>query len=204
MRILSLLLLLPPLVVGLARQDGQEPEGGEQTPRGRDVYGRPLKATGKTDALVKQLVGCWRLVDIDDAEFPPEGRTQVGYLLIGEEFLALEIHVVWDTEQGVMVDDDFQSGVHEYQIDPAGVLTTTALIGGFLEEQDGDLDLEWEDPGTMRRFQTRLAGNFLTLQRADGSRLSFSRQPARHAKKKDLFGRETEEPKEPEGEGKKD
>jgi hypothetical protein len=201
MRRFSLLLLLPPLVLGLTRQEGQEP-GDVDAPLGRDVYGRPLKATGKSDELVKQLMGCWMLVDIDDAEFPPEGRTQVGYLLVGQDFLALEMHIVWDTDQGVMVDDDFQSGIHEYRIDPNGVLTTSSLIGGFLEDEGGELNLQWEDPATLRRFQTKLAGNFLTLTRSDGSRLSFSRQPLRHSKTRDVFGHETE-PKKPEDAGKK-
>ncbi len=202
MRIFALLLLLPPLLATpSAPQDGQEPESGGEARIGRDVYGRPLKTTDKVDAFVAKLMGCWRLVDIEDAEFPADGRSQVGYLLIGQDFLALEMHVAWDDEQGEMVDNDFQSGIHEYRLESTGVLVTSALIGSFLEEYapKSKLDLEWEDPGTLRKFQLNLAGNFLSLEREDGSRLSFSRQPARHAAERDLFGRER-----PDSSGKKD
>ncbi len=193
MRTLSTLLLLPPLLLGSAR-DAQDPASQDAIPPVTDVYGRSIK-TKEPEGLAQDIQGCWQLIDIDDAIFPPEGRLLVGYLLIGEGFLATETHIAWDTAHGDMIDDDFQSGIHEYRLDPKGVLITSSLIGAFLEEyEDHDLDLEWEDPGTVRSFTVRLSGNFLTLSRSDGSSLSFSRRPVRRSGAKDIFGREVPQP----------
>jgi hypothetical protein len=163
---------------------------------GRDIYGRPLK--GNASDVATGILGCWQLVDIDDADLPAFGRTQAGFLLITEDFLALEIHVAWEEEGEAVVDEDFQSGIHEYHLDATGRLVTTGLIGAFLHPED--YELTWEPPAEQRRFYVDLAGSVLSLRRDDGSRLSFNRRRPSGRGSKDIYGREIVEKDSSEGE----
>ena len=189
---LGLLLPLFPLLPSSTREplDLQDSSGAEQEEGivERDIYGRPI-VREKTE-VQEQILGCWRLAELDSADLPPLGRSQAGYLLVTEDFLAIEIHVAWVDESGELDDDDFQSGIHEYRFDRFGRLLTSSLIGGLIgEDETGFYGLQFEKPGYERRFEVQVAGPTLILTRSDGAKLSFQRQLPRRRTIKDAFGR---------------
>lgn len=149
--------------------------------------GLALRRPTPTEALAESMRGGWQLVQLESNEFESAGRTMRGFLLIGEGFLSVEIHLTW-TVGGAFQEDKFQSGIHEYQLDQTGILTTTTLIGAGY---DAEGELAWEAPGTRRRYRVALNGNFLNLVRADGSRLTFTRRNPVRSSGRDMFGRKT-------------
>ena len=166
----------------------QEQAPPAEPPRDSRLFGR---TAGRDAELIEKLQGMWQLLHIEDPNLPPEGRSHHGFLMVSGQFLAIEVHVAWDDEDGYPLEDAFQSGMHEFEIDRVGRLRTVSLIGSFLDEEE---ELDWEVPGTPRDFSVSLTGNFLTLARSDGSTLDFARRLPRTGHAKDFFGRQIEAP----------
>ncbi len=213
--VLPLLSLLQDPVDAPRPEDGdpdiQDPSLGlPELEPARDVFGR-VTANG-SEALISGLQGGWVLVGVDDPLLPPDGRSQEGMLLVSGSYMSLEIHMTWYDQVGEPLEDAFQTGVHEFQLDGPDRISTTSLIGSYLDEDDA---LEWEDPGYTREFQVTLAGDRLILARDDGSSLEFRRRRSQRAQipniygvrpgGTDIFGNPIEEPTqvEPEGGGRR-
>ncbi|MFT4541491.1 MAG: hypothetical protein ACI835_003952 [Planctomycetota bacterium] len=174
----------PDSIVPLQSQDEESQEGeADDVNEGKSVFGR---TKGRAEDIVDKLQGAWTLIHIEDPELPPEGRSHHGVMMVSGNFLAIEVHVAWDDEDGYELEDAFQSGIHEFAVDATGNLHSVSLIGSFLDEE---AELDWEMPGTPRQFKVRLDRNFLTLTRSDGAALDFGRRLPRTGMTSDVFGR---------------
>lgn len=163
------------------------PHVASQEGGGTDIFGR-TRPTDETRLERKEpFLGAWRLVQMVDEELPDNGRTEEGFLLFSPGFMALEWHVMWNTQGGTGVEDDFASGIHSWDLDSLGNLTSNVLIGAFLDE---DEVLEYEQPGFAWTFLARISGGMLTLTRNDGSRMTFVRHGGSgRGPGSDIFGR---------------
>lgn len=152
----------------------------------KDIFGRTLPPDEKRLDRKEAFLGGWRLVQMVDQELPEAGRSEEGYVVFTPEYMALEWHVMWDKPGGRSVDDDFSSGIHTWDIDSLGTLTSTIVIGAFL---DDDRRLDYERPGNAWTFRARVTAGMLTLERTDGSRMTFARHDGGLGTGKDIFGR---------------
>lgn len=164
---------------------GDEEEGDprDEGPVARDLFGRAARSS---DDIYELLQGAWQLIALEDPQLDSQGRSVAGMMVVSGQFLAIELHVAWDSSDGIPLDDDFQTGIHEFVLDQSGKLTLISLIGSYL---DDTLLLEWEQPGMVREFRMITDGAFLTLMRTDGSALKFVRRAARVGRSRDIFGR---------------
>jgi hypothetical protein len=206
---LALALLLVPLAVAYQDDDVPAPIGLEplaQEDEEEDLPTLGLTVLTPAQKLFEDLLGCWQLSTIESPHIGAAGRVMRGYLLVGDGFLSVEIHMAWD-QAGRQLEDAFQSGIHEFTLDDFGTLRTSTLIGASLDDY---FELEWERPGVAREYQVKLAGAFLELRRSDGAVYVFSRRPSRAGRadrdifgnplpgkaRRDMFGRLVEEEKE--------
>ncbi|TDJ77137.1 MAG: hypothetical protein E2O39_02620 [Planctomycetota bacterium] len=163
------------------------PPAAPQQGGGTDIFGRTRPVDEVRLARKEPFMGAWRLVQMVDHELPANGRSEEGFLLFSPGYMALQWHVMWDTVGGTGVEDDFASGIHSWDIDSLGNLTTNIMIGAFLDEEE---ILEYEQPGAGWTFQARITGGMLTLTRSDGSRMTFVRHLGLGpGAGRDIFGR---------------
>jgi len=207
---LALAVLLLPLAAAYQDDGGQDPIGLEPVPEEdeQDAPAHGLTPLTPAEKLYEELQGCWQLTTIESNLIGAAGRNMIGYLLIGDGFLSVEIHMNW-MQAGRELEDAFQSGIHEFTLDDFATLTTSTLVGASL---DDDFELELERAGVQRTYQVKVAGAFLELTRSDGAVYVFSRRPSRTGRgdrdifgnplpgraRRDMFGREVvEEPEKP-------
>jgi hypothetical protein len=156
----------------------------------------------RSDDLVEELQGCWRLKSIEAAELPPGRPQEVGYLLVSGRFLSIEVHGGWRGAgltparegRGLAVTGSVSTGIHRLDIDEWRTLTTSTLIGtrnGF------NMQVEFERPETERRFEFEVEGERLAMKREDGAILRFEKMPDSGGRV-DFWGRPVKEEKEEE------
>jgi hypothetical protein len=200
----SLTLLLATLVAHAALQDpfgrptdapvtpglqDENPAPGEDSVEPRDIFGRAR--TGKNSSLARELVGCWQVFDLKFDGLVEDNREELGYLIVGKEFMAFELQVSWQWTRD-QVPDAFQTFMGEYRLEPGGRIHMTSLIGSYLDDQG--FQLEWERPGDERLFHVEMpTPNMLELHFENGGRVSFVRK-RRSALDSLIFGEK--EPKE--------
>jgi len=150
----------------------------------RDIFGRPMGVDPYQD-LLESLQGAWQLLEIQDEFLPLSGRSHVGFLTFSERFMSVEIHMRWTEANGDVIEDAFQSGIHEIEfVGPARIRTTT-LIGSYLDDNE---ELEWEVRGFGREFDVLIHGDRLELARDVGSKLVFRRQASRTESQFNIYG----------------
>ena len=184
---LAFAVLLLPLVAAFQDDRGQDPIGRDPIPGEEEQDDPVLGLTPLTPAekLYDEIQGCWQLATIESNLIGAAGREMSGYLLIGDGFLSVEIHMVWSRGEKVL-EDAFQSGIHEFTLDDFSTLRTTSLIGATL---DNHFEIEWERAGVVREYQVTQIGAFLELRRTDGSVYVFSRRPSHTGRNdRDIFG----------------
>lgn len=177
-------------VLGLQDPDDGPPVGTQDPETGpdnleRDVFGRVRRPPGGGES---PLIGAWQLLDIVADGFPEEGITPTGYMLIGDGFLAFEMHVSWDDfEVGGMLIDGFQTFIAEYSLIGGSVLQCRTLIGSYLETEDEELN--YEPPGFPREFQVEVDKEFLKLSWEGNESMTFGRRRAGLQGRVDVFGK---------------
>jgi hypothetical protein len=131
------------------------------------------------------MQGCWRLTDASISGLAEEGRIDRGILLVCEEFLSIEIHVVYE-ERSESVDELLQTGTFRLRFNHEGILDTTSLIGSLGEEEE----FRFVPPGERGSYRAEFASELLVLtNRRDGSRYTFASIPASPDYAGDFFGR---------------
>lgn len=171
-----------PEVPGL--QD-EMPAPGEEKVEPRDIFGRAR--TGKNSSLARELVGCWQVFELKFDGLAEDNREELGYLLVGKEFMSFELQVSWQWTRD-QVPDAYQTFMGEYRLEPGGRIRMTSLIGSILAA-DG-LQLEWTRPGQERIFHVEMpTPNMLELHFENGGRVSLVRK-RRSALDAFIFGEE--------------
>ena len=129
--------------------------------------------TPEEETLAK-LQGAWTLRELDSPEFTKQRRQERAFMVIGGTFLAIDIKLAWDAQEGdEWIDGFFQSGISRIWIERSNTLIARALIGVVTNE---DYEIEIEPPGTERRYSVRFQEkNELILNMEDGPRLAFKR-----------------------------
>jgi hypothetical protein len=152
----------------------------------------------KTEALL----GAWQLVSARVAGSTVAALDASGYLLIVEDYLSMELHLVMPTQLATNSDQPFfQSAVRRWRLVGDMRLETSALIGNTNINEAERWD--FERPGNKTIFEFVLSTTQLVLERPGDSRLVFRKlpklpfpgDPAERASK------ETEPPKEGTGGG---
>jgi hypothetical protein len=149
------------------------------------------------DAVREDMQGVWRLERLvaSDREIPQD--PEVGYMLVSGSYFSLEIHGDWYMENARIVDlreptktenvltGTTQTGIHRFEIDSAGTMKTSSLIGtAYL----ADGAYEFEAPGTEREYRVHVAGDFMRLTAFEGRELTF-RRVSHGAQERDIYGR---------------
>jgi hypothetical protein len=136
--------------------------------------------------LEETMQGVWRLTEYKTNKLPPDGRSETGYCMVQSNYISIELHIGWLSEDGVLFNrKDFQSGIHRFEIDQTGRMETSSIIGTF---QNQGYQIGFEQPGYKRTYHVEAIIDQMTLRGDDGSKLSFERLPETRAKR-DVYGR---------------
>lgn len=169
--------------------DGPFPPGiGNRDAGTLDVFGRRTKLRANT--LAERIKGGWQLTDFTIQGSDPRGRTAQGFLFIGDSFLSLELHAIWDDSEGneeFAEEDMHTTFTAEYSIDAAGRLFCSTVIGSYIDDDTGEL--RWERTGFEREFLVRELKDELRLSFEGTNRMVFKARLPRLVGEVDLFGR---------------
>ncbi|MFT7679458.1 MAG: hypothetical protein ACI8QC_003460 [Planctomycetota bacterium] len=206
----ALVALLPWAARFSAPQDGasQDPEPSVEV----DLYGRPASKAGAN--IARRMRGCWRLVELDNPDWPTTGRDLLGFLLVADGFLSFEVQAFWENRTG-NVPDAYQTFTAQFVADKTGKVRTQSLVGSYLDREEGTL--EWENPGMPREFEASMpTDSRLEIIWGDNNRMAFERirkvgpsaasfygRPSKGLQgERDIFGREKTDEDENENEDK--
>jgi hypothetical protein len=157
-----------------------------QSQEGKEKLTLPAVSKAKIKQLEEAMQGVWHLTEYKTTKLPADGRSEAGYLMVAGNFLSIELHIGWMSEDGVRYNrKDFQTGMHRFEVDQTGRMETSTIIGCF---QTLGYQLGFEPPGTKRTYRVEAIGDQMTLYNDDGSKLSFERLPETRAKR-DVYGR---------------
>ena len=152
----------------------------------------PEVSKARIKKLEEAMQGVWHLTEYKTTKLPSEGRSEAGYCMVAGNFLSIEIHIGWISEDGVRYNrKDFQTGIHRFELDQTGRMETSTIIGCF---QNQGYQLGFEPPGVKRTYRVEAVGDLMTLFNDDGSKLSFERLPETRPKR-DVYGRPIPEKK---------
>jgi hypothetical protein len=137
--------------------------------------------------VIELLQGGWVLRELEAPAFEKKLRQERAIMVVGGNFLSMEIHLAWDLrENDEWIDGYFQSGTSRLWMEPNGELMAKSMIGAATDE---DYTLEFEAPGKERRYQVSFFGeNEVTLRVQDGPMFRFVRM-RNDESKVDFFGR---------------
>lgn len=142
--------------------------------------------TDVREALARDLQGAWQLTELETKELRELSRGDVGYLLVAGEYLSFEAHSGWTDSTGQRTWSTFFSGTHRFEVQAAGVLRLSSLIGTQVNPDTGRP--QFDLPGRPREYRAEISGSTLTLLRGeDGQRFTFTRLGG--TEKYDFFGR---------------
>ena len=136
----------------LALDGDVPPEGFDPNPSvALDVFGRRTRA--RSDTFADRIKGGWRLIRMAIPGSDPRGRLAQGFMHIGDSFMSLEIHALWEegaTEE--IPENDFHTSfTAEYQVDSSGKMFCSTVLGAYIDEETGEL--RWEREGYEREFR---------------------------------------------------
>jgi len=173
------------LSFGLQDDEGKKapPTDGPQLER--DVFGRLRpQAKGEDSALE----GAWQLLDMEVEGYPDLGRQTLGFMLIQDGHLSLQLEAYWEEDDfGDAPEDGYQAFVAEF-IRTGNTLACSTLMGAYIDEEEGDV--AFEDPGGKRNFEISVNGAFLDLNWGEGQVLTFARRVSPNQKRLSIYGKE--------------
>lgn len=174
------------LVRGRPDKDKLPPGVGNGNVGALDIFGRPLRARENT--LVQRIQGGWQLTSMELLGSSAAGRSAVGFLNVGPNYLSIEVHASW-TGDNKSIEYDFHTVfTAEYTLDATGRLQTRSVIGSYIDEQTGLL--KWEAYAFPREYYVSETSKELVLSfDKDKSRLTFRPRPPMMLGRSDIFGR---------------
>lgn len=153
----------------------------------------PPPAAPARPVTVDSMLGAWRLTNLESPLMNKDKRSDVGYLLIAENFMSLECHIGWLDDSGTRVASTFFSGTHEYELRSDGVLVLTSLIGATVDPNGSNP--VFEPTGRRREYRVKFNGSRLVLVRdKDQQTFEFERVAASGGGL-DFYGRRKPPPK---------
>ena len=169
------------------------PDGIDSDPRtGFDIFGRRSKVRSNTFA--DRLKGGWQLTRMVIPGSNPSGRIAQGFMHIGDSYMSLELHALWESNSGgqqAPENDIHTSFTAEYQLDNSGKMFCSTIIGSYIDEQTGSL--RWERPGFEREYRFRERREELQLKFTDPEtgtgEMYFTAVVPRTKGQRDVFGR---------------
>ncbi len=187
------------------QQDGQEvdedgqpldvnppPEGFDSDPGiAHDIFGRRTRVRGNTFA--DRLKGGWQLTRMVVPGSNPRGRLAQGFMHIGDSFMSLELHALWETDStaGVPENDVHTTFTAEYKVDSSGKMFCSTIIGSYIDEGTGEL--RWERAGFEREYRLKETLEELEVTFTDpetgAGQMYFRAYVPRTLGQSDIFGR---------------
>lgn len=179
---------------GTAKEGDETPPPEGFNPRGKttyDIFGRRTTVRGNT--FEERIKGGWRLSAMTLGGITASGSLVQGFLHIGDSFVSMEIHALWEDGGGAggPGSDIHATFTSEYSFNTTGKLTCATVIGSYLDDATGELT--WERTGFEREYMVREIQNQLELTFQAGSgrenRLVFESYVPRQGGERDVFGR---------------
>ncbi len=152
------------------------------------------------EAKVASMQGLWRVRDLKTPKLDAARRLDAGFVLVSGLTFSIELHTGYVAPDGKnVINKDFQSGMHRFEIDDSGFMETKSVIGSFFNEQGL---LQFEQPNKERRYEVKLGDNDMTWSNQDGTSFYFEKMPEPKFVRRDVFGRPIPEKKKDEKEPK--
>ena len=168
------------------------PEGFDSDPRvTNDIFGRRTTVRGNTFA--DRLRGAWQLTSMSIPGSNAQGRVAQGFMHIGDSFMSLELHALWEggNGNGVPENDLHTTFTAEFQVDSGGKMFCSTIIGSYIDEETGEL--RWERAGYEREYRLQESRGQLELTFVDPEtgpgQMKFRPFAPRTLGSKDIFGR---------------
>jgi hypothetical protein len=137
--------------------------------RNRQTAERRLARNVET---LRQLQGCWLLSEFRSPTLLQEGRQEIAYLMVAEEFMALEIHMGYFDEKGDEEEAYLQSGIYRINFNTYGDMITKLLIGTL---DVGVGKAVPRQPGLTSVFEVELGEGRLTMTAEDTTRFIWTK-----------------------------
>jgi hypothetical protein len=165
---------------GTPVQGGQPRTGaqGEAPKDKRDTGLWPWGNTREAQRIEREFCGVWQLFRADLDGFTYLGPDCHGYLIAQPGYCALQFRV-FDRDEGDrnLVIPAFAAGTYRWKYDATRLLVVLDTLLGTDDLESLDGVVRYERPGFTREYRVVLAGDELTLERGNESRLSFRRVP---------------------------
>jgi hypothetical protein len=141
-------------------------DGGEQE---EEVPKWPLASDARNEALRKELLGAWQVVQTEHRGSTLPGGSGTGFALFVDGYLSIEVHMRLVSALPGGTGLFFQTGTHRWRLTPGGQMETSSLIG--THNFTPDEQVRFQPPGEARVWNVLLDGPQLTLERPGESRL---------------------------------
>jgi hypothetical protein len=136
----------------------------------------PHNPQERLEQRIEQLLGTWQLVSARIGGSTVPALDVAGYLLVVEDYLSMELHLVMPTQHAIDSEQPFfQSAIRRWRFVGDLRLETSALIGNTNINEAERWD--FEVPGSKTIFEIVLSPAQLVLERPGDSRLVFKKLP---------------------------
>ncbi len=140
------------------------------------IASEQARARAERDArlvnILRGMQGGWQLVDFRSPQLVDPGRQQVGYMLVSDEFLSIEIHMAYFDSAMQEEDSYIQTGTYRLNFNPQEELTAMLLIGTRKSEEGYVIPTF---PGGVTAYDVMFEKVALVLTLEDSTRLTFER-----------------------------
>ncbi len=162
---------------------GVAPSGSSSQDQGAEPESKQDKALAKRQAsaeqrlsrnveTLRQMQGGWFLSELRSSLLEQDGRQDVAYMVVAEEFMALEIHMGYFNDQGQEEGSLLQSGLYRLNFNVYSDLIATVLIGTI---DLGEGQALPRDPGIASTYEVEVGEGILTMTSEDGSRFVWTK-----------------------------
>lgn len=173
------------LSFGLQDDEGKKAPPTDGPPLERDVFGRLIPQVEGEDSA---LEGVWQLLDMEVEDYPVLGRQTLGFMLIQDGHLSLQLEAYWEEDDyGDAPEDGYQAFVAEF-IRTGNTLACSTLMGAYMDEEEEEV--AFEAPGGKRNFEIAVNGAFLEFTWGKGQVLTFARRISPNQKRLSIYGKE--------------
>jgi hypothetical protein len=132
---------------------------------------RAARRARNVDTL-RAMQGGWQLIDYTSTIMPDPGRQDIAFVVVGGEFLTIEIHMGYFDENDTLRSRLHQTGSYRLNFNEESDLLAQLLIG-TMDVGDGFTD--FQIPGVVSIYEADVHGDVLTLISEDYSRFKFER-----------------------------
>lgn len=163
----------------------RDPNEGKPTPSATELR--------SIEAKLARMQGLWRIDEMKTPRVDASRRLEVGYVLVSGLTFALEIHLGFVAPDGKnVINKDFQSGMHRFELDDAGTMETRTVLGSFFNEQGL---LQFEQPQKLRRYDVQFGDEEMIWANTDGTKFVLKHMPEPKYARRDVFGKPIPEKK---------